>query len=500
MNFNKFHRLGTRLARLYSSNKFLTKDLYPDVKRGDFAKLTSGHLQIFERLLGKDRVITDKDELAGYNMDWLKMVCGYSEVVLKPKTTAEVSEIMKICFKEHLAVCPQGGNTGLVGGSVPVFDEVIVSLSLMNKIHNIDETTGMISCDAGCVLERLDNEAAKKGLMMPLDLGAKGTCHIGGNIATCAGGLRLIRYGSIAANLLGLEVVLANGEVLSMMNHMKKDNTGYHLKQLFIGSEGTLGIITKAVVQCPPRPKSVTLAFLGLQSYEDVLKTFRLAKSLLSETLSSCEMMDSRSMESVERLGLACPINKNKFYMVIETHGSNSSHDEEKMSNFVTEAMEAGAVVDGTYSSQPSTMHNLWQLRERITESLTRFSFIYKYDISLPLDHFYEAVDATRKHLEDKGFKNVKVSGFGHIGDGNLHLNVEEVDVKTFSKELLGAIEPWLFEWTTERGGSISAEHGMGFKKRKFIGLGKSPSVVSVMAALKKQMDPTGILNPYKVI
>ncbi|XP_014270476.1 D-2-hydroxyglutarate dehydrogenase, mitochondrial isoform X2 [Halyomorpha halys] len=483
-----------QFRRFYS---FLTSDLYPEVKRGPFGVLNSSHIQTFESLLSKDRVITDKDELIAYNKDWLNMVCGQSSVALKPKTTEEVSEIMKICYNEHLAVCPQGGNTGVVGGSVPVFDEVIVSLSLMNKIHQIDADGGTVRCDAGCVLEQLDSQVAKKGLMMPLDLGAKGTCQIGGNIATCAGGLRLIRYGSIAANLLGLEIVLANGEVLSMMNHMKKDNTGYHLKNLFIGSEGTLGVITGAVIHCPPRPKSVTLAFLGLDSYENVLKTFRCAKNHLSETLSSCEMMDAESMVSVMRLGLNCPIKQNRFYMIIETHGSNSSHDEEKMAAFITEVIDSRVVTDGTFTSQPSSMLNLWQLRERIPESVVRFGHMYTYDISLPLSHFYEVVYETRKRLSKHGYSTLPVFGCGHIGDGNLHILIEG---PSYEDEVTNILEPWLFEWTVRHGGSMSAEHGLGFKKRKYIGLGKSSSVVDMMLSLKKQIDPTGILNPYKVI
>lgn len=494
MASRKAHKALVQFLRKHST-AFLTKDLYPEVKRGNYATINSHHLKIFESILDKNRVITDTEDLKGYNKDWLNMVCGYSSIALKPKSTEEVSEILKVCLKENLAVCPQGGNTGLVGGSVPVFDEVIISMSLMNKIMEINEISGTICCQAGCVLERLDGELGKVGLMMPLDLGAKGSCQIGGNIATCAGGLRLIRYGSLAANTLGLEVVLPNGEVLSMMNHMKKDNTGYHLRQLFVGSEGTLGIITGAVIQCPPRPSSVTLAFIGLNSYEDVLKTFRLAKSRLHETLSSCEMMDTVSMQSVLRLGLSCPISPQRFYMVIETHGSHEAHDEEKMSSFLSDAMDKGFVIDGTYTTQPSTVHSLWQLRERISESLVKFSYTYKYDISLPLNHFYEVVDVTKEHL--KNFDNIRVSGFGHLGDGNLHLNVER---ESFSRELLDAIEPWLFEWVTEHGGSISAEHGIGFKKKAYVGLGKSPAALNFMKMIKSQVDPTGIMNPYKVI
>ncbi|KAG8287826.1 D-2-hydroxyglutarate dehydrogenase, mitochondrial, partial [Homalodisca vitripennis] len=334
----------------------LTKDVYP-VKRGNFAVLNDSHVQQFESILGKERVLTDPDELDSYNVDWIKMVRGYSSVVLKPKTTEEVSAILKVCNQHKLAVCPQGGNTGLVGGSVPVFDEVILSTSLMNQIIKINDIPGSIVCQAGCVLEALDTALAEHGLMMPLDLGAKGSCHIGGNIATNAGGLRLLRYGSLQANTLGLVAVKADGEVLDCMNTLKKDNTGYHLKHLFIGSEGTLGIVTEVAIQCPPKPQSVSLALLGVVDFEHALRTFRLARTMLSEILSSCELMDDNCVGPVvDTLGVRNPLANHPFYVLIEVSGSNASHDEEKLNAFLESAMGEGIVSDGTYTNEPSRM------------------------------------------------------------------------------------------------------------------------------------------------
>lgn len=472
----------------------LTAARYP-VDRGNFNKVTDADVNFFTGLLGDNRVIVGEDELEGYNTDWLGTVRGSSAVLLKPKTTEEVSKILAYCNERLLATCPQGGNTGLVGGSVPVFDEVIISTSLMNKIESVDEWSGVVTCEAGCILEVLDQHVAEYGLMMPLDLGAKGSCQIGGNVSTNAGGLRLLRYGSLHGSVLGVEAVLASGEVVDCLSTMKKDNTGYDLKHLFIGSEGTLGLVTKVTVQCPPRPLATNLAFLGLHSFEDVLQTFKDAKGKLGEILSSCELIDRSSMECVEtNLKISPPIEPHPFYMLIETSGSNSEHDEEKLNSFLEYVMETGQVTDGTVASEPSKIYDIWQLRERIAEALLHDGYCYKYDISLPLPKFYKLVEDMRIQLGDKV---IRCCGYGHVGDGNLHLNIT---TKGYEKDVLHLIEPFVYEWTAETRGSISAEHGLGFKKRNYIHFSKSSSAIKLMKQMKAVMDPNGILNPYKVL
>lgn len=214
-------------------------------------------------MLGAHRVITDPNDVQPHNVDFLSAVRGYSQTLLKPKTTDEVSAILRHCNERKLAVCPQGGNTGLVGGSVPVFDEIVLSTQLMDQIEHIDQVSGILTCQSGCVLESLDQKASEVGLCMPLDLGAKGSCHIGGNVSTNAGGLRLLRYGNLHGSVLGVEAVKADGTVLDLLSNFKKDNTGYHLKHLFIGSEGTLGVVTKVAIACPTASKAVNVAFLG---------------------------------------------------------------------------------------------------------------------------------------------------------------------------------------------------------------------------------------------
>ncbi|KAK3739848.1 hypothetical protein QZH41_009093 [Actinostola sp. cb2023] len=420
---------------------------------------------------------------------------GQSQVLLKPKTADEVSKILKHCNNRRLSVAPQGGNTGLVGGSVPVFDEIILSLSNMNTIIELDEVSGILTCESGCILENVDNFLAEKGFVMPLDLGAKGSCHIGGNISTNAGGIRLLRYGSLHGSVLGLEVVLADGTIVDCLSKMRKDNTGYDLKQLFIGSEGTLGVITKAAILVPSRPRSIHVAFLACDTFESVLQTFKVAKAMLGETLSACEFIDDLSMTLVQRnLGLHNPTSQSPFYMLIEISGSNASHDEEKLNEFLEKVMSDGSVQNGTVATSMTKIREIWKVRECIAESLKKEGYSYKYDLSLPITKLYDLVPHMRKRLSDKA---TNVLGYGHLGDGNLHFNVTS---KEHSEEVINAIEPYVYEWTARYNGSISAEHGLGFKKAPFIHLSKTKEAVDMMKQLKTLFDPNGILNPYKTI
>ncbi|KAL3281914.1 hypothetical protein HHI36_005118 [Cryptolaemus montrouzieri] len=478
----------------YSTLPELTKDRYPNVRRSDYSIIKSNHLEFFKDLLGEHRLITDENECLAYNTDWIKANRGYSSCVLKPKSTEEVCSILKFCYDNNLAVCPQGGNTGLVGGSVPVFDEVILSMSLMNKIISLDETAGILTCEAGCVLENLDNYLAERELMMPLDLGAKGSCQIGGNVATNAGGLRLLRYGNLQGNVLGLEAVTPNGRVVDCLSALKKDNTGLHLKHLYIGTEGSLGVVTKVCIKCPPKPKAVNLAFLGLNSFENILKVFKKSRHELGEILSSCEAIDADSLAvTTEHLKLKSPLDKFPFYMLIETHGSDNTHDEEKLNRFLGKVMEDGSVLDGIATNEPSKMKDIWDLRERITEGYLHDGYVFKYDLSLPLEHFYSLVPIMKDRV---GRDAIRISGYGHIGDGNVHLSI---CVKEFSTEVLNKIEPFIYEYTSKLKGSISAEHGIGFRKTNYVHYSKSQEAIDIMTNIKCIMDPKGILNPYKV-
>ena len=299
-------------------------------------QLSREDVQYFQQTLGDaavlDGLTTDaSNDLEAFNSDWMRKYKGHAKVVLKPQTTEDVSSILSYCNDRRLAVVPQGGNSGLVGGSVPVFDEIVISTARMNKIRSFDEVSGTLVVEAGCILEVADQFLAERDHVFPLDLGAKGSCHVGGNVATNAGGLRLLRYGSLHGNVLGIEAVLPDGTIMDDLSRLRKNNTGYDIKQLFIGGEGTIGIITGVSILCPQKSKAVNVAFFGLESFEKVQTAFREAKKQLSEILSAFELMDGQSQD------LVSVVTKNKrpldgrhpFYCLIETRGSNDEHDAE---------------------------------------------------------------------------------------------------------------------------------------------------------------------------
>lgn len=489
----------------------LTADTYSYRVQRDpkYKKLDEEDVAYFRSVLHDDNhVITDKADLEFYNEDWMRKYKGQSQLVLKPKTTQQVSQILKYCNDKELAVVPQGGNTGLVGGSNPVFDEIVVSVANLNSIRSLDTTSGIFKCDAGVILENADNYLAENGYIFPLDLGAKGSCHVGGVCATNAGGLRLLRYGSLHGSVLGLEAVLPDGTVYSSMDALRKDNTGYDLKQLFIGSEGTLGIITGVSVLCPARPTATNVAFLAVSSYEAVQQVFVGARRELSEILSAFEFMDGKSQTLTARyLKQPHPIESGEypFYVLIETSGSNRDHDMEKIETFLGNAMEEGLVDDGIIAQDETQLKSLWLWRECIPEASTAAGGVYKYDVLIPLADLYGLVDAASERLNAAGIVDmdseskpvVEAIGYGHIGDGNLHLNV---CVREYSRDIEKLLEPFVYEWIQSKKGSISAEHGLGFQKKNYIGYSKSDVEICMIKELKDHYDPKGIMNPYKYI
>ncbi|KAL9629965.1 MAG: hypothetical protein Q9164_006641 [Protoblastenia rupestris] len=395
-----------------------------------------------------------------------------------------------------LAVVPQGGNTGLVGGSVPVYDEIVINMSRLNQIRSFDEVSGTLVVDAGCILELVDHFLAGKNHIFPLDLGAKGSCHIGGNVATNAGGLRLLRYGSMHGNVLGIEAVLPNGTVMDDLSRLRKNNTGYDLKQLFIGAEGTIGIITGISILCPQRSKASNVAFLGLTSFAKVQAAFRVAKCQLSEILSAFELMDGQSQDLVyEVTQKKRPLKGNyPFYCLIETSGSNPDHDSEKLETFLGHVMGQEIVSDGVLAQDESQIQSLWSWREEIPECLGHWGGVYKYDLSIPLPELYKLVEDTRERLtsaglvgENEGCPVVGVVGYGHIGDSNLHLNVA---TRKFDAQVEKQLEPFVYEWIAKRNGSISAEHGIGLAKKAFIGYSRSQTMIHLMKEIKDLYDP----------
>lgn len=324
-----------------------------------FNRVESDDIAFFRSVLGESGVIVDSEALEQYNVDWMQKYRGASKLALRPKTTEQVSKVLAHCNERRIPIVPQGGNTGLVGGSVPVHDEVVLSLSSMDKILAFDEFSGSVVCQGGAVLQSIQEKAEEHGYTVPLDLGAKGSCQIGGNLATNAGGLRYLRYGSLHGTVLGVEAVLADGTVIDNLNTLRKDNTGYDLKQLFIGSEGTLGVVTGVALALPKLPSSVQLAYLAIDNYDHLLSVFGQARSQLGEVLSAVEFLDDQALEiTLEHLhGARNPLEtRAPFYMLVEVSGSNEEHDTEKLDAFLTTTMEGGMVLDGTLAADSTQM------------------------------------------------------------------------------------------------------------------------------------------------
>ncbi|KAF8898579.1 FAD-binding domain-containing protein [Infundibulicybe gibba] len=448
------------------------------------------------------------DELDHYNNDWMGKYSGKATTVLKPKTPQEVSEIVKWCNEKRIGIVPQGGNTGLVGGSVPIRDEVIVSLANMNKVRSFDPISGILVADAGCILQSLTDYVAPHNHIMPIDLGAKGSCQIGGNVATNAGGLRLLRYGSLHGTVLGLEVVLPDGTILDQLSTLRKDNTGYDLKQLFIGAEGTLGIITGVSILTPPSPQASNNVILALPSFKNVLPLYKLVKQQLSEILSAFEFIDRTAYDLAVKHGQGRALSDDEVegaecFVLVETSGSRREHDEEKLTHLLETLLEADEplINTGVLSQSPAQFSSLWALREGVTEAVSKEGKPYKYDISVPLSSFKEVVDGTREQLRSKGLLGnnaVKhVLGYGHVGDGNLHLNIV---ADAYTPEIQDALEPYVFEVVASHRGSISAEHGIGAMKTHALHYSKSRESIAWMRKIKDLFDPRGIMNPGKVL
>ncbi|KAJ7597195.1 FAD-binding domain-containing protein [Mycena floridula] len=487
----------------------------PLVFRRSLSTVTQHDVHHFAQFLPESSIIstlppfshpaTDLDQ---FNTDWMKKYRGRSTTVLKPKTTAQVSEIVKHCSSREIGVVPQGGNTGLVGGGVPISDEIILSLSNMNSVRSFDPISGILVADAGCILQSLTDYVAPHNHIMPLDLGAKGSCQIGGNVATNAGGLRLLRYGSLHGSVLGLEVVLPDGTILDQLTSLRKDNTGYDLKQLFIGAEGTLGIITGVSILTAPSPQASNNVILALPHFDNVLPLYQIVKRQLSEILSAFEFIDRTAYDLAVKHGQGRALNEEDVegatcFVLVETSGGRREHDEQKLNDLLEQLLDGDKplINSGVLAQSPAQFSSLWALREGVTEAVSKEGRAYKYDISVPLSTFKDVVDTTREHLRSKGLLGdhaVKhVLGYGHVGDGNLHLNIVAA---AYTPEIEQALEPFIYELVASHRGSISAEHGIGAMKTHALHYSKSQTSIDWMKKIKQLFDPKGIMNPHKVL
>ncbi|ORY96255.1 hypothetical protein BCR43DRAFT_269838 [Syncephalastrum racemosum] len=489
----------------------LTSEKLGNIKRSErFKKIDQADLDYFRSVLTETNVLHDietdpaKSSLTQYNLDFFNLHRGASSLCLLPTKTEQVSQILKYCNEKGLAVVPQGGNTGVSGGQNPVFDEIIVNMSKMNRIRSFDDLSGIAVVDGGVVLEALDGYLADFGYTVPLDLGAKGSCQLGGNISTNAGGLRLMRFGSLHGNVLGLEVVLPDGTIIDNLSTLRKDNTGYDLKQIFIGAEGTLGLVTGVSLLTPRRPTSVNVGLVALETFEDVQKAFLMAKEDLSEILSAFEFWDHDSVGVVRKKMMpeaAFPIeSKTKFYALFETQGSRLDHDQEKLDGYLSRLMEAGVASDGVIAQDAKQMNSLWSWREKIPEAITRSGTAMTYDVAMEVPLLYKMVEDCKKHYGDRGLLDTvytNVLGFGHVGDGNLHImaNIQGFDYKT-QKDM----DEFVYSWAMKHKGSITAEHGVGIAKVAYMHRIKSEPQLRLMRMIKDTLDPNGIMNPYKVV
>jgi len=423
---------------------------------------------------------------------------GIPLCVLRPKTTAEVSDILKLCHQHNQPVVPQGGMTGLVGGGAPLGGEVVLSLERMNEIEEFDAEGRTLTAQSGVILQTAHEYCEERGFMLPLDLGARGSATIGGVISTNAGGVRVIRYGMMRESVLGLEAVLADGTVMSSMNKMLKNNAGYDLKHLFIGSEGTLGIVTRAVCRLRPKPRSINTAFAGIADFDKLVAFLGFMESALGGELASFEVMWGAYDRFVrERCpSLRPPLQPgHEFYVLIEALGSAPESDVEKLETILAEAMDKGLVADAALARSEQQRAAFWAIRENAGEGFRTLGPLCTYDVSMPIramGDFGARIEASIS----RAYPGATTLVLGHMGDGNLHV-VAGVGLGT--TEAHTRVNDIVYGIIRDLGGSISAEHGIGTEKKNYLSWSRSPQEIVLMRTLKQALDPKAILNPGKV-
>ena len=450
-------------------------------------------LKELESAVGAGGIATGDAAAEQAHSPWARL--GRPTAIVRPRTTAEVSQILKTAHAAGAAVVPWGGRTGLVdGGSAE--GAIALSLERMNAVEEIDADGAIMVVQAGCVLQAACEAADAAGLFLPLDLGARGSATIGGNISTNAGGNRVLRYGMMRDMVLGLEAVLADGTVVTSMNRLIKNNTGYDLKQLFIGSEGTLGVVTRAVLRLRPKPSSQNTAFVAVESFEALPKLLRMLESELAGTLSAFEVMwpEFYSFVTTEPAKGRPPLpHGSAFYVLVEMLGSHPEADAERFESVLGAALEASLASDAVVAKSQAESDAIWALRDDVGQPF-RNGPAFTYDISLPIPEMPAYVATVRRDLTAR-WPQAELTVFGHLGDGNLHL-VAGVGDRSAKK----AIEAIVYAPLRAFSGSVSAEHGIGLQKRDYIGISRSPVELAVMRTLKDALDPKGILNPGKIL
>ena len=460
-------------------------------------------LDELRQLLGGDAVVAGDAVDARYLKEYFapQPAAVRPLLLVKPRTTAEVAGVLRLCTEHRAPLVVQGGMTGLSGGALPKDGEVLLSLERLRGIEELDQQAGTMTLWAGTPLQEAQEAAATAGFLLAIDLGARGSCHIAGNVATNAGGNRVIRYGMAREQVLGIEVVLADGTVLTSLNKMQKNNAGYDLKHLFIGSEGTLGVITRVVVRLQPLPTAVQTAFCAVDSYEKVVGLLRHAQQLLSGRLSAFEVMwnDFYALVTTRIPGHRAPLPAGSpFYVLLDLQGADRAGDAAVFENMLESALTAGLISDAAIASSESETRSFWHLRDASGEFTVPWPTVASFDISLPIGSIGEFVERLKPRLDEQ-FPGCEYVHFGHIGDSNLHvcIHVPGTTAETFPEP---AIKDCLYGLLREYNGSISAEHGVGTHKKKYLPYSRSPEEIALMRTLKAALDPLGILNPGRVL
>ena len=461
-------------------------------------------LKRFVAIVGEKYAITDPQAQEPYLVEMRQRWHGRTSLVLRPSTVAEVSEILKLANETSTAIVPQGGNTGLVGGQLPYHGELILSLNRLDKIREVDPVSSTITCEAGVTLMRTREAAAAVDRLYPQLLPSEGTCTIGGNLSTNAGGTQAIAYGIARSHVLGIEVVLADGRVMNNLNKLKKDNTGYDLKNLFIGSEGTLGIITAAVLRLVPRPRSVETAWLGVPSPEAAVEFLNIAQERSTGGVTSFELMARMGVEVVVKHGpnMRYPLREQHPYSVlIELSSQAKSGLRAAMEEILAAGHERGLVLDATIADNLQQGKEFWRLREMFGELQRHEGGSIKHDVSVPIAAIPEFIKEANAAVV-KLIPGARPLPFGHVGDGNIHYNVTQ-PVGANTAEFMQReedVHDVVFAVVAKYNGSISAEHGVGIVKRERLPQVKDKVAIDLMRTLKRTLDPKGILNPGKVL
>lgn len=458
------------------------------------------------QIVGEKGILLDEVDMQGFVVEWRDKFIGKARAVVLPKSTDEVSAVVKACASTRTPLVPQGGNTSLVGGSIPFTkgDEIILSLRRMNSIRDVDRLNGTMTVDAGCVLANLQQAAEDAGCIFPLRIGSEGSCQIGGNISTNAGGVQVLHYGNTREQVLGLEVVLPDGQIWDGMTSLRKDNTGYDLKQLFIGAEGTLGIVTGAVVKMYPRPKYQQVALAAIPSVEAAVEFLNLARTMSGDQVTAIEIIPRIAIDMVCRHvpNFVDPMPDKYDWQILVELSSSSTKDLSGLMEAILEAgFEQDIVIDAVVATSEAQQAHLWSLREEISGAQKPEGGSIKHDISVPVSRFAdfirEADIAVRKIIPN--FRSV---AFGHIGDGNVHYNpMQPLDMD--KDEYLGhwqEVSRVVHDIAVSMRGSISAEHGIGRLKSDDLILYKPAIEIDLMHRIKNALDPDGIMNPGKLL